>query len=174
MQSKHVALVLVATLIALAGCSGLTNTPTESPAPITVDAVDATPENPDVTLSVEYNAVVTDTIPTEPRTVAEDGYVWLAVHTHVTNDGSGSWDVASYPFSATFSGNSQTPTSVGEPWAIGEDATILTPGETATGWLIYHIQADAESATLEATEPTQRTFAIDYNHNSSIGTTLPG
>lgn len=172
MQYKYTALVLV--LVTLAGCSGLTNTPTEATDPLTIDAVDATPDNPDVALSVEYNAVVTDTIPTEPPTAAEDGHAWLAVHVHVTNDGSGPWDVASYPFSVTTASNSLTPTSVGEPWAIGEEATTLGPGETVKGWLIYHISANADSATLGVTEPTQQTFAIDYNYNESIGTTMPG
>lgn len=172
MQYKHTVLILA--LVALAGCSGLTNTPTEATDPLTIDAVDTTPDNPDVSLSVEYNAVVTDTIATEPPTSAEDGHAWLAAHVHVTNAGSGPWDVASYPFSVAVSNNPQTPTSVGESWAIGDGDTTLGPGETVDGWLIYHIPADAESVTLEVTEPTQQTFAIDYNYNSSIGTALPG
>lgn len=147
-------------------------TDTATPRPsLTLSATDAAASDPDVSLSVRYAYTRTDTLPTEPPTAAEATHVWLMVRMAVENTGDDPRELTTYQYVADADGEMHEPVQTTTDWSL--KGRRVGPGETATGWVPFHIPDYATDATLYIRDHTRRAFAVDFERDRGIGTALP-
>jgi hypothetical protein len=172
--------------VSLSGCAGSStdrpteaDTPTEKPlTSVDLTAVDATAGDPDVSLTIGYNATVTERIPTSPPTLADPGSKWLAVRMRVTNAGDTDRELTGYQYVVTANGETHEPVGVRADWSLfqadGTYGPTVAPGESATRWVIFSIPDETTDATLRIRENNRASYAVTFNHDGSLSAPLPG
>ena len=160
---------LAAAGVITSGC--LTTGPSDDIPEVSVAAEDATVANPDVSLSVAYNSTVDTELPTDPTTLAEDGHKWLLIRMDVTNRMGISRELTSYQYTVDEIGERDGPVRTKEPWSLlGKNAQ---PGETVTGWVVFHPPRSLTDATLSARGYSQTKFAVTFTHDDTLNADPP-
>lgn len=173
--------------VSLAGCAGgsadtptpdPTPPPTESPpSPVDLEAVDTSAGNPDVSLTIGYNATVTDRIPTSPPTLAEAGSKWLAVRMRVTNTGDTARELTGYQYVVAAGGRTHEPVATRTEWSLfrADDVSgpTVAPDDSVTGWVIFSVPDSTTDAALRIREDTRESYAVTFESDESLSATLP-
>lgn len=160
---------LAAAGVITSGC--LTTGPGDNIPEVSVAAEDATVANPDVSLSVAYNSTVDTELPTDPTTLAEDEHKWLLIRMDVTNRTGASRELTIYQYTVDEIDERDGPVRIEKSWSLlGKNAQ---PGETATGWVVFHPPMSLTDATLSARSYSQTQFAITFTHDTSLDADPP-
>jgi len=172
--------------VSLAGCAGgsadtptadSTPPPTESPPPVDLEAVDTSADNPDVSLTIAYNATVTDHIPTSSPTLAEAGSKWLAVRMRVVNTGDTARELTGYQYVVAAGGETHEPVATRTEWSLfrADDVSgpAVGPDDSVTGWVIFSVPDSTTNATLRIREDTRESYAVTFEPDGALSATLP-
>lgn len=169
MRRTFVTIATIA-LLTLAGCAGSpAPATTDTAPPIDLSASNSTATQPDQSAKVAYNADTTETLPTDPPTQAEDGYRWVVVNMRVTNTGETAREVTAHQYVLRGEDDVYGYVQVDEPWALGygPDAGIA-PGESRTGWVVFHVPTDVSDAELTTRTDTSRSYAVGFIPDPSL------
>ena len=154
---------------AIAGCATESDPGTwtgEPNPPVTLAARDATAQPADVSLELTYNSYAGPELPTDPATLADDGYKWLIVRCDVTNVGDTQRDLTMYQYLVESNGEQYETVQTKESWSLAEQSA--GPGGTVTGWLVFQIPQETTEATLFVRGETQTTFEIRFKRDRSL------
>jgi len=157
---------LVVAGVATAGC--LSDQSTDAPPAVSLDAEDHSDPTPDVSLEVVYNAGVTSELPTDPPTIADDGWKWLLVRMDVTNLGDTPRELSEYQYRVTTDDGEFGHVVTKTQWTLA--GKRAAPSETASGWVVFHIPESASAATLSVRENTRLAYDVAFNQDSTLTT----
>ena len=174
---RHITIAIAfAALAIIAGCTGSPSADTTEPptaAPIDINDADVTAEQPDVNLSIAYESRTTTKLPTEPATLADDGYRWVLVNMQVRNVGEQPHEVTSYQYTLESESGTHEPVQTKEQWALGYDDGTIGPDRSTRGWVVYHVPNDVDTATLTVRSATQQSFDVRFAYYPGLAGSLP-
>jgi len=174
-MNRTIPVIAVVTILLLAGCLSASNsstmpTPdqvtTPTPSPVVLGAENVSAEPADVELRVAYHSRSKTSLPTTPRTLAEEGQKWLAVNMAVTNRGNESRELTSHQYIIQTDSDRYEFVYTDSEWALEE--TRVAPGETVTGWVIFHVPENVTEGTITIRNNTRRSFTINFTRNQSL------
>lgn len=166
--------ILAVGAMAASGCASTGQpaaTATRTLTPVSVNEADVSADDPVTTLEVEYSATVANELPTDPPTLAEDGQKWVLLRMRITNEGAETYDVTGGPFILEHNGQTYEIVSTGADWSVR--GRTIEPGDSTTGWLVYHLPEAATSAMLTVRDDISRSYKVTFTRSIDLGTSLP-
>lgn len=160
-------------LIAIAGiCSaGCISDKSEEVKSFSLTAENVDADSPDASLKIVYAATVTQELPTDPPTLADDGMKWLLVRMRVKNTGTDEYDINGGPFIVYVDGEVYEIVFTKQEWGL--PSRTVQSGASTTGWMVFKIPVGVTEAKLTVRDDISRKFSITFMSDSSLDTALP-
>jgi hypothetical protein len=173
-MNRRQVLTAIPAAVLLAGCG---SSESEQVPQVDLGTTDADPADAEYAVEIAYNhrsRLRTDSDPDDGvSSLAEGGMKWLVVGVEVTNRSETDWETEPVLYQVTVAGETYEPVFTNDENYLGDET--LSPDETVTRYLLFHIPRDATEATLSvAQDNVVESVAVTFSPSDDVEILLSG